>query len=252
MCHSRLCHPDRRVRGERTHFAITAELSQPHHGHALCTEPDMRQTRFGLGRFALAGVVPVMVLAACGSSTGSEHQSQAGAGAVVDESTGGSKAGASSAGASSAGAGGAAAGSSGSGGSLNHAGSGGNQAGAAGSSGANAAGAGSSGGNAGGAGGEPLACGSMTCGASQYCVIPCCGGTAPACFPASSDGTCPTGSHSGCNSNLGQCTSPASCCQYDPCSAPPPYCSDSTPTLCFPSPGVPGPPQNRICRMMCA
>jgi len=207
----------------------------------------MRQTRFALVRFALAGVVPVMMLAACGSSTGSEHQSQAGAGTVVDEGTGGSKSGESSGGAS-----GAAAGSSGLGGSLNHAGSGGNHAGAAGSSGANAAGAGSSGANAGGAGGEPLACGSMTCGASQYCVIPCCGGTAPACFPASSDGTCPTGSHSGCNSNPGQCTSPASCCQYDPCTAPPPYCSDATPTFCFSSPGLPGPPQNRTCRMMCA
>jgi len=206
----------------------------------------MRRTRFALGGFALAGLVPVMMLAACGSSTGSEHQSQAGAGAVVDEGTGGSKAGASSGGAS-----GAAAGSSGLGGSLNHAGSGGNHAGAAGSSG-NAGQAGSSGAHSGGAGGEPLACGSMTCGASQYCVIPCCGGTAPACFPASSDGTCPTGSHSGCNSNLGQCTSPVSCCQYDPCSAPPPYCSDSEPTLCFSSQGLPGPPQNRTCRMMCA
>jgi hypothetical protein len=206
----------------------------------------MRQTRFGLGRFVLAGVVPAMMLAACGSSTGSEHQNQAGAGAVADEGTGGSKAGASSGGAS-----GAAAGASGSGGSLNHAGSGGNHAASAGSSG-NAGEAGSSGANAGGASSEPFACGSMTCGASQYCVIPCCGGAAPACFPLAGDGTCPAGSHSGCNWNPPQCTTPASCCQYDNCSPPPPYCSDAKPTFCFPSPGLPGPALDRTCRMMCA
>jgi len=194
-------------------------------------EPHMGETRFELGRFVLAGILPAVMLAACGSSTGSEHQNEGGAGAVAGEANGGSKAG------------------TGSGGSKADSGTGGANAGSGGvSSGA----AGSSGANAGGVGGEPLACGSMTCGAAQYCVIPCCGGTAPACFPASSDGKCPAGSHSGCTTNPTACTSPASCCQQDDCTPPPPFCSDAVPAMCFPSPGVPGPPKDRICKKMCA
>jgi len=204
----------------------------------------MRETRFGLGRFALAGIVPAVILAACGSSTGSEHPGDGGTGAVAEEATGGSKTGSGSGGliansGSGAVSGGAAASGSGSGGSLNRAGSGGSSG--------NTAQAGTS-----GADGEPLACGSVTCGAAQYCVIPCCGGTAPACFPASSDGKCPAGSHSGCSTNPTACTSSSSCCQQDSCSPPPPFCSDAKPTMCFSSPGVPGPAQGRICQMMCA
>src|SRR6478736_48093 len=227
------------------------------HGHRVCSEPHMGETRFELGRFVLAGILPAVMLAACGSPTASEHQNEGGAGAVAGEATGGSRAGSGSggskadsgtgganAGSGSGGVSGGAVGGSGSGGNLNHAGSGGWSA--------NAGAAGSSGANAGGAGGEPLACGSMTCGAAQYCVIPCCGGTAPACFPASTDGKCPTGSHSGCTTNPTACTSPASCCQQDDCTAPPPFCSDAVPSMCFSSQGLPGPPKDRICQKMCA
>ncbi|HET7542414.1 MAG TPA: hypothetical protein VFK05_21240 [Polyangiaceae bacterium] len=196
-----------------------------------------------------------MMLAACGSSTSSEPQNQGGSGAVADHGAGGSKAGSGTggAGSDSGGVSGGAMGGSDSAGSLNRAGSGGSSGNAgSGASSGNAGGAGASGANAGSGGGAPLACGSTTCGASQYCVIPCCGGTAPSCFPASSDGKCPAGSHSGCTTNPTACTSPSSCCQQDDCSPPPPYCSDAKPTMCFPSPGVPGEPQGRICQKMCA
>ena len=66
-------------------------------------------------------------------------------------------------------------------------------------------------------------------------------------FPCANDGTCPAGTHSGCTFNFGQCTPPASCCQYDPCTPPPPYCADKSPGGCVPDSNQP-----RICRMACA
>ena len=207
--------------------------------HAVCTEQHMSETRFGLGRFVLAAIVPALLLAGCSSSTSSEHQNEGGSGGANDAGIGGSEAGSGSAGVS-----GAAPGGSGAGGSVNHAGSGGQSG--------NAGEAGASGANAAGGGGEPLPCGSVTCGASQYCVIPCCGGTAPACFPVPSDSKCPAGSHSGCTTGPAACAPPANCCQYDPCSPPPPFCSDAKPALCFPTPGLPDPGQSRTCRQMCA
>lgn len=208
----------------------------------------MGEPRFGLGRFVVAGILPAVMLAACGSPTVGERQNEAGAGPIADDATGGSKAGSGSGGSKvgtgSGGVSGDAAGGSGSGGSLNHAGSDGwsGNAGAAGSSGA----------NAGGGDGAPLACGSMTCGASQYCVIPCCGGAAPACFPSSSDGKCPAGSHSGCTTNPTACTSPAGCCQQDNCTPQPPFCTDAWPAMCFTLQGLPDQGQGRTCHKMCA
>lgn len=205
-----------------------------------CTMQRMRETRFPIVRFALAGIIPAAVLAACGASTGSQ-QRQGGAGSTAGSGTGGSTAGAGAGdvGGSAGPAGAGSGGSSGGGGVLN-------QAGAGGTSGA-AGHAGASGANTGGENGGPLPCGGTTCGASQYCVIPCCGGAPPACVPMSSDGNCPAGTHSGCSFNFGQCTSPGDCCQYDPCIPPAPYCADKNPGGCFPDAGQP-----RVCRMACA
>ena len=206
----------------------------------------MGQPRLAAARVVLAGILPAALLLACGASAGGEHQNQGGAPAVADAGSGGSKAGSdsanSNAGSPSGGVSGGTSGASGAGGRFSRGGSGG--------SGGGAGQPGSSGANTGGAGDRPFPCGSTSCGASQYCVIPCCGGTAPACFPESGDGACPTGSHSGCSSNPGMCTSPAKCCQFDPCMPPPPYCSDTQPQICFPSPGSPG--QARTCQMTCA
>jgi len=118
-----------------------------------------------------------------------------------------------------------------------------------GGAGSSSTGGASAGGTAGGTsvGGDgPLACGSATCTATQFCVIPCCGGAAPACFPVAGDaGTCPAGSHSGCTAPASYACSPSTtCCQYNPCTPPSPYCSDSQPTGCFTT--------GRTCRMMCA
>jgi hypothetical protein len=201
---------------------------------------EMHMSRsFTLGRFVLVGIVPAASLAACAASMGGEHDNQGGARAIAGDGSGGSKAGS-----NSGGVGGDGSGASGRGGSFSHAGSS--------SSGGNASQAGSSGANLGGATGQPFSCGSTSCAPAQYCVIPCCGGPAPACFPASSDGTCPTGSHPGCSfsSGSGTCTPPASCCQPDDCTPPPPYCAGTKPQICFPSSGLPG--SERTCRLTCA
>lgn len=196
----------------------------------------MRGTRFRLVRFALAGIIPAAMLAACGATTNGEQEPPAGSGGVAGEGTGGSKAGAGTGGsAGGAGSGGLI----GSGGAVNHAGTGG--------SGGAAGHAGASGANTGGDGGGPLPCGGSTCSASQYCVMPCCGGAPPACIPISGDGKCPAGTHGGCTFNSSLCTSPASCCQYDPCTPPAPFCADKSPVGCFFDPSTP-----RICRMTCA
>lgn len=95
-------------------------------------------------------------------------------------------------------------------------------------------------------GGGPIACGSTTCSADQYCVIPCCGGAAPACFSVGDAGTCPSGSHSGCNmpATTG-CAVGTTCCQYNPCVPPPPYCTTTKPTGCTIM-------TDRTCRILCA
>lgn len=106
-------------------------------------------------------------------------------------------------------------------------------------------GAGVGGSSAGGGSNGPIACGANTCSVTQFCVIPCCGGTAPACVAMTDAGTCPVGTHAGCTFSSGsQCSNPAACCQYDPCTPPPRYCSDTQPVGCF----TPG----RTCQMMCA
>jgi len=248
MCQS-LCHRDRRVVVEPnlgTHFH---RLQTGMARHSPCCNQDMGQTHFKAVRFVLARILPAALLVACGSATGGEHPGQGGAPAVADAGSGGSNTGSghggSKAGSDSA-LGGDTSGVGGRGGSFSVADSS--------DLGGNGTQAGSSGADTGGAAGEPISCGTSTCGPSQYCVIPCCGGAAPMCFPAPSDGsTCPTGSHAGCSTHFGTCAQPANCCQFDDCTPPSPYCTDEKPQICFPSPGQPGAPgADRICRMMCA
>jgi hypothetical protein len=100
------------------------------------------------------------------------------------------------------------------------------------------------GGSASGAGGAQ-SCGTANCGATQYCVIPCCGGTALPCFQPPDGGTCPTGSTTGCLGASFMCSDPASCCQPEPCVPPPPYCSDTVPSGCITE-------QGKTCRLTCA
>ena len=149
--------------------------------------------------------------------------------------------GSSDSGGSSAGSGGSAAGSGGS-----SAASGGSSAGASGSNAGHggASGSAAGGGSSAGAGGAQ-SCGGTTCGPTQYCVIPCCGGTAQPCFQAPDGGTCPPGSSLGCFMGSSfTCTSPAACCQPAPCVPPSPYCSDKLPTGCL--------QEGRTCRLTCA
>jgi hypothetical protein len=69
----------------------------------------------------------------------------------------------------------------------------------------------------------PFACGTQTCGVTQYCVEPCCGGAGPQCIPADDAGACPAGFHSSsCQSGQG-----GPSCEEDPCKPPPPFCVDS-------------------------
>ncbi len=71
--------------------------------------------------------------------------------------------------------------------------------------------------------GTTQACGVTTCGASQICVHPCCGGAPPQCEAASDAGTCA----------FGPCNVPGSAlpCSQRPCSPPAPYCV-TVPTSC--------------------
>ncbi len=110
--------------------------------------------------------------------------------------------------------------------------------------GGGSAGSGGSGGGAGTDAGGPFACGTETCAATQFCIHPCCGGAAPACFDKPDGGSCPPGSHDGCNTGSGfDCTGP-DCCEPDPCTPPPPYCADSPESGCS--------PQDKDCYLMCA
>ncbi|HMR09653.1 MAG TPA: hypothetical protein PKA88_27940 [Polyangiaceae bacterium] len=87
----------------------------------------------------------------------------------------------------------------------------------------------------------PFACGSETCGATQYCIQPCCGGAPPQCIDKPEGGTCPSGFHDGCS--FGGCSG-NDCCEADPCTPPPAYCADQ------PEPGCSL--QDRFCSMQCA
>jgi hypothetical protein len=69
--------------------------------------------------------------------------------------------------------------------------------------------------------GGPLACGSITCGAKQYCVQPCCGGAPAVCLPMPDSGVCPTGTSPGVCAGTGE-----KGCVGEPCTPPPPYCVD--------------------------
>lgn len=90
----------------------------------------------------------------------------------------------------------------------------------------------------------PFACGTDTCAPNQYCINPCCGGAAPACFAKPDGGTCPAGTHDGCSPPVfGTCTG-GNCCQEDPCTPPPSYCADQPPAGCL--------LQGRSCLMLCA
>lgn len=76
-------------------------------------------------------------------------------------------------------------------------------------------------------------CGSQVCGPGQYCVHPCCGGGAPLCLPPPEDGgTCPAGT-----SYTDSCISTGlPGCEPEPCTPPPPYCSDEIPVGCSQEP----------------
>ncbi len=83
----------------------------------------------------------------------------------------------------------------------------------------------------------PFACGKETCGVTQYCEQPCCGGVAPPCEAMPDSGACEQGWHSA------SCTAPGAFvsgnnCQEDPCVPPPPTCIDdpSSEVWCTPSP----------------
>ena len=72
----------------------------------------------------------------------------------------------------------------------------------------------------------PFACGTETCGVTQYCEQPCCGGIAPPCEAMPDAGVCPVGWHSAF------CTAPGNGasgknCQEDPCTPPPPTCVET-------------------------
>jgi hypothetical protein len=188
-----------------------------------------------LSRALFMLAVPSSVLFSCGS-TDDGSESTGGSGGTSPGGVGGSG----GAAGSPSGGGGAASGSASGGASA------GAQTGGTPTSGGTQGGTGS-GGNTGtaGTGTAPTECGTQTCSAAQYCVIPCCGGAPPQCTPKPSGGTCPPGTHAGCSFNTGQCADPANCCQQDPCTPPPRFCSDQMPVGCSLVVG-------RSCTMACA
>ncbi len=70
----------------------------------------------------------------------------------------------------------------------------------------------------------PFACGTQTCGVTQYCISPCCGGAPPRCTSQDDAGACPPGTHyvAQCSNRLGGDLH----CEDDPCKPRPPFCSD--------------------------
>jgi hypothetical protein len=189
--------------------------------------------------FALVSIL----LAGCGTSntSGAVNTTGGGAGAGAGGAHTGAGGASAGSGTASAGSGGVsiAAGGAGAGSGGTSTGSGGASAGSGGAS------AGSGGAGAGAGGGGPLSCGSQTCGATQYCVEPCCGGNLPACVVKPDGGTCPAGTHQGCSNGV-QCMNPSDCCQSDPCTPPPPYCRDEVPAGCLLDGGT------RTCRVVCS
>jgi len=237
--------------GPRRELPNPGEIASRLGGTPIADAEAVTQQAFAIGRppegRAIHGVVAVLIvaslLAACGSSAGTGAKGGGGASAGSGGSAagnGGSAAGSGGSSDSHAGSGGSAAGTSGS-----AAGTGGSAAGAGGSvAGAGGSTAGASGSNGGGDSGGNFACGGVTCGPRQYCVLPCCGGAAPGCFLPPGGGTCPAGSHAGCAFGI-QCGNPGTCCQQDPCSPPPPYCTDTEPAGCLLQ-------QGRTCQLLCA
>ena len=188
-------------------------------------------------KHALLGIFCCFSFAACGQSTSDPGKPASHSGAAgVDAGSGGAGSGGDRAGSSGAdaGAAGALAGGALNAGGAAHAAGGAVNAGGA----AHVAGAA-------GAAAAPFACGSVTCGVSQYCVNPCCGGAPPQCIMKPDGGVCPVGTHAGCILGGGQCSKFNDCCQYDPCTPPPPYCADQLPVGC-------GFLEGRSCRMQCA
>jgi hypothetical protein len=87
--------------------------------------------------------------------------------------------------------------------------------------------------------GEPFACTEeLTCNAGEICVLPCCGGPAPACFPLPADGDCGTGYLD--EGGVRCCQNdpdPVACMQMQwcvpgPCVADPPYCATADEVTC--------------------
>lgn len=73
--------------------------------------------------------------------------------------------------------------------------------------------------------GEPITCGEGTCTFGQICVLPCCGGPAPACTDPDGQGQCPDGMPPVPMDRCpGGCTGPL-CCLPVPCQADPPFCA---------------------------
>ncbi len=180
--------------------------------------------------FAVVFATPFIVGVGCGgAATSGDASARAGSGNGDSGGSGGSSG-------SSSGTSSGAVGSSGdaTGGSIAQGGSSGSSAGA------NAYG-----GSSAGAGGS-LPCGATTCSAGQYCIVPCCGGTAPLCFDPPDGGACPAGSTRGCVSGASyNCANAADCCEPAVCTPPPPYCGDTLPSAgCL--------AQGRTCRLECA
>lgn len=73
--------------------------------------------------------------------------------------------------------------------------------------------------------GEPVTCGELTCAFGQVCVLPCCGGPAPACTDPNGQGQCPDGVPPvPVERCFGGCAGPL-CCPPTPCQADPPFCA---------------------------
>ena len=75
-----------------------------------------------------------------------------------------------------------------------------------------------------GDGQDALACGAMTCGAGQLCVMEFCGGGPNPCMAPMDGGVCPDGwslEHGGTCPQVG-----GTYCYPPPCTNPPPHCED--------------------------
>jgi hypothetical protein len=164
------------------------------------------------------------LLAACASDDGENggEGAKSGASGAAGSATGGANGGSSATGGSAPNGG--SAGRDGDGGRAGN-GGGGAGSGAGGSGGAGAMGTGGASGASGSAGASgasgaagsgAFACGTQTCGAEQYCIVPCCGGAPPICTPKPDGGACPPNT-----------SDEGTCCRQMPCTPAPRYCSDT-------------------------